>query len=161
DLATLAWTRMDPANGPQPLGANLANISDYDPSTRKVYLFDRDNFYSYTPDSNTYERLGEAHVLLYAMGTIDPKRKLFFVLGPNMGGQGPNNNGTPSMFVVNIAPGSDYAFEEWTSMLTGCDDFIGASGDYAGLAYDPTRDRIVGWINGGDTNRVFLFNPDT
>src|SRR5262249_4019705 len=146
-----------------PQGANLANISDYDPASRKVYLFDRNSLFSYTLESNSYERLADAPVSVYASGALDPKRQLFFIMGPNQGGPGPNNTGSPSMFAVSIAPGSDYAMEEWTSQVTGCDGLMGASanGDYPGLAYDPTRDKMVGWVNGGDTNRVFLFDPDT
>jgi hypothetical protein len=33
--------------------------------------------------------------------------------------------------------------------------------DYPGLAYDSVQDRIVGWANGGDTNAVYVFDPDT
>jgi hypothetical protein len=143
NLATLQWQRMDPTSGGPPANA-YGVVSDYDPNTRNVYLHDGQTFWQYTYETNTYKSLDSSSTItIYNAAVIDPKRKLFFIIGSGM-------------HVINIAPGSNYSMQDWTSQTTGCGTL--QSTDYPGVAYDPVQDKIVGWTGG---NSVYVLDPDT
>lgn len=161
DLATVTtaplgqaapWARKNPT-GATPKGA-VGAVSDYDPNTHKVFLDDGYNLLSYDFDGNAYALLNDsnatnAHIDYHMTGRVDPKRKLFILIG----GGGAAGGGVQ---VFDIGAGSTYAQQNWTSQVTGCDGLI--SSVYPGLAYDPVEDKLVGWA-GGDT--VYLFDADT
>ena len=150
DLSTLQWQRMDPVTGGSPAHA-FGVVSDYDPNTRTVYLHDGQTFWQYTYESNTYRSLDSSSTItIYNSAVIDPKRKLFFIIG----GQAPNTPNSNVIQVVDISAGSKYRLQEWKT--TGCGPLPSAG--YPGVAYDPVLDRIVGWAGG---NTVYIFNPDT
>lgn len=146
NLGNLEWQRMDPANGSQPSSSFLFNmLADYDPNTQKVILHDRKNLWTYDFATNTYIKVREnVSSQLDAAGVIDPKRKLFFVVGEGV------------FHSYDIRANGSYPRTNLTSQVTGCGALINAV--VPGLAYDPVQDRIVGWA-GGDT--AYLFNPDT
>ena len=145
NLGNLEWQRMDPTNGERPTSSFLFNmISDYDPHTQKVIMHDRKNLWTYDFSTNTYTEVHEnVSSVLDAHGVIDPKRRLFFVVGEGV------------FHAYDIRPDRGYPRTNLTSQVAGCGPLINAV--VPGLAYDPVQDRIVGWA-GGDT--VYLFNPD-
>ena len=158
DLATLTWRRMDPvtiAGGGRPPNDLLNSSSDYDPNTQLVFLHDRSTLWSYSYDTNTYTRRADYGIGLGANSVIDPKRKLFFTIGSKDPGLGSG----PGMFVVSIATGSNYAVQDWSAQVSGCDSFM--SSESIGLAYDSSQDRIIGWANDGSGNVVHIFKPET
>ncbi|MGQ0384081.1 MAG: hypothetical protein ACT4UP_05265 [Gammaproteobacteria bacterium] len=141
NLATLQWQRMNPT-GPNP-EANYGRVAAYDPDTRKVYIHDALNLFSYSLESNSYTRLTNDQVLSQEMtATIDTKRKLFVIVGDG------------AVYAYSLAAGTNFARQVWNT--TGATNAV--SGHYIGLAYDPVTDRIVAW-NGGNT--VYSLNPDT
>jgi hypothetical protein len=128
-------------------------VSDSDPNTKKVFLDDGYNLWSFDVTSNAYTLLNDsnktnAHIDYHMTGRVDPKRKLFVIVGGSVSASG-------GVQVFDISQGSSYAQQDWTSMVSGCDALIRASSP--GLAYDPVQDRLVGWA-GGDT--IYLFNLD-
>jgi hypothetical protein len=161
DLATVAtapagkaapWALKSPT-GASPKAA-VGAVSDYDPNTHRVFLDDGYNLLSYDFDGNAYALLNDsnatnAHIDYHMTGRVDPKHKLFIVIG----GGGSAGGGVQ---VFDIGPGSSYAQQNWTSQVTGCAGLMSAV--YPGLAYDPVEDKLVGWA-GGDT--VYLFDADT
>jgi len=149
DLESLQWRNMSPA-GSAP-AALPGTVSDYDPNSRSVFLHDTTDFWQYDYDKNRYKKVGASGSINYRMNAvIDPKRKIFFIFGAaNMVGGG--------LKAISIAPGSNYAMQDWTGRASGtCGPLLSAN--YPGLAYDSAQDCIVGWPNfGGD---VYLFDPD-
>jgi hypothetical protein len=145
DLAKLEWKNMDPHGGDSPAN-NPGVIADYDPNSGMVFLSDTANFFRYDFAENTYTRLKPLSGIDYHLsGVIDPKRKLFFMIG-----------GSGQFWAIDIQAGSNFTVQDWSHKATGCDALLHAP--YPGLAYDPERKLIVGWA-GGDT--VYLFHPDT
>jgi hypothetical protein len=145
-FATKTWTSEDPHSGPTPPGngtvsANLADTSDYDPVTGRVFMDDEVSLYSYNYSTNTYTlvhgfNIGDYH----QTAVIDPVRRLFMTFGNN------NNHS------INI----DTGLNGHSLNMTNCGAM--ASTAYPGVAYDPVQQLIVGWA-GGDT--VYLYNPTT
>jgi hypothetical protein len=146
DLETLRWQLMNPGGTiPQ---AGPGQVADYDPNTKSVFLHDYvSGLYTYRYETNTWKKiLDDPYGIDYHMsGVVDPKRKLFFVMG---GGKARNGG----VQVFHLKSGSR---QSWS--VGGCADLINS--ESPGLAYDPVLDRIVGWPNFG--NSVYLFNPDT
>jgi len=143
DFTTMTWTHVAPT-GTGPGGA-FGICSSYDPNTGKVFVNDLQYVYAYDPIANTYERFAGSYKygLDYHMcSVVDPKRKKFIMIG----------NG--QAWSINIAAGSNYACSTLTT--TGGSAIV--SSGYPGLAYDPVRDKIVGW-NGGNT--VYSLDMDT
>ena len=139
DLASLRWTRGDPASGPSP-GARPGVAAAYDPATRKLFLHDTGALYRYDPEAGRYEQLGESTIDYHLTAAIDEERALFVLFG---GGQ---------IRAYDISAGSDFAMMAWDDEVQGCDALREAG--YPGLAWDPVQKRIVGWA-GGDTVYVF------
>ncbi len=150
DLATLKWTRAGKNGDTDQVGYYLGAAAVYDPNTKTVFLNDRRNLYQYTYETDTYKKVSDFGLLLNMAPVLDPKRKLLFFFG--------NDEGVlPSVWVVSIAPGSNYAKQDWTAQVQGCDALM--TGEDFGMAYDPVQDRIVAWPNFGNT--VYIFNPNT
>jgi hypothetical protein len=161
DLATIStapsgqaapWTLVTPT-GTGPKGT-VGAVSDYDPNTHLVFMNDGYNLWSFDYDTKSYALLNDsnatnAHIDYHMTGRVDPKRKLFIVIG---GGTGAG----AGMQVFDIAPGSNYAQQDWTSQVTGCGGLI--SEVYPGFAYDPVQDKMVGWAGGDD---VYVFDAAT
>jgi|SRR5579864_7989322 len=158
DLASLKWGKMDPVNiaGARrgPLGTPLAAVSGYDRNSRLVFLHDRKALWSYKYETNTYTQLrNDIPISVYNNSVIDPKRKLMFIVGAQ------EKDFAPGMFVIDISAKSNYAMQDWSKKVTGCDAFMGVT--YPGLAYDSEQDRVVAWTNTkGHTNSVYVFDPD-
>jgi hypothetical protein len=124
------------------------NVSDYDPNTQLVFLHDyADGLYSYNYGTNTWTQvLSDGYGIDYhATGVIDPKRKLFLVVG----GAGPSG-----VQAYNIS-GTNY--NHTTPTLSGCGAW--ATADSPGAAYDPVLDKIVIWPNFGNT--VYVLDDTT
>jgi hypothetical protein len=146
DASTFTWTRKDPSAGGHPNGGPGLNVSVYDPNTQLVFVEDLSNLWSYNSTTNTYTKLGGVgnNLDYHLNGVIDSSRKMLFLAG---GGQ---------FWAVSIAPGSNHAFQNWSSRVSGCGPLLNSS--YPGLAFDTRQKLVVGWT-GGDS--VFLFNPET
>jgi hypothetical protein len=126
-------------------GPGLAVVA-YDPNTNLVFVEDLSNLYSYDLSTNTYKLLGSVSGVDYHQsGVIDPTRKLLFLIG-----------GPGQIWAINIAPGSNYALQNWSSQVTGCSSLTNAA--YPGLAFDSKQGLVVGWAGG---NTAYQFNPDT
>jgi hypothetical protein len=150
--AAAPWTNMSP--DPHPTKATYGVVSDYDPNGKRVIVDDTYNLWSYDLGSNTYTLLNDsnatnAHIDYHMTGRVDPKRKLFVIIGGTLSSGG-------GVQVFDISQGSSAAQMDWTSQVTGCDGLLDATSP--GVAYDPVQDRLVAWA-GGDT--IYLFNPDT
>jgi hypothetical protein len=146
------WMNRNP--NPYPTKAAFGLVADYDLASKKIILNDGYNLWSYDSAANRYELLNDsnatnAHIDYHMTGRVDPKRKLFVI----MGGSGAAGGG---LQVFDIGAGSNYAQQNWTGQAMGCDQLLAATSP--GLAYDATRDRMVGWAGGDD---VFVFDPDT
>ena len=151
DLSTLQWLHMDPVNGAKP-PVNLGQNAAYDPNTKTVFLHLGETLLQYTYETNTYKLLSSnAGLPFLVSGVIDPQRKLFIFMGTEWAST------DPRVLAIDIAPGSAYAVQDWSSQVSGCNPLAGV--ESPGLAYDSVQDRIVGWPNVGNT--VFVFNPDT
>ena len=146
DLPTLGWHRQDPTTGgTNPSGAPGLAVVAYDPNTNLVFVEDLSNLYSFNLSTNTYTMLGPVNGVDYHQsGVIDPTRKLLFLVG---GGQ---------LWAINIAAGSNYALQDWSSQVSGCGSLL--SSGYPGLAFDTKQSLVVGWTGG---NSVLQFNPST
>jgi hypothetical protein len=145
------WHNMNPAS--HPLKAGYGLVADYDAAQQRVVLNDGYNLWSYDPAANTYALLNDsnqtnAHIDYHMTGRIDPKRKLFIVVGGGTAADG-------GMQVFDVGEGSDYAQQSWTAQLDGCAGLLAA--ESPGFEYDPTQDRFVGWAGGDD---VYSFDPD-
>jgi hypothetical protein len=150
DFATMKWQKMNPT-GPVPL-ANVGMLTAYDPSSGRVFLHDRQHLYAYSFATNSYTRISTSAVAVgWSMSaTIDPKRKLFILIGQDEDGAG----GAGRVYVYDISSTTTGVRSTWST--TGATNIVSQAGP--GLAYDPVHDRIVGW-NGGST--VYSLNMDT
>jgi hypothetical protein len=147
DFATMQWQNMRPS-GPIPR-AVPGTMTAYDPNTGRVYLHDLAHLYSYDFATNTFTQHSTAAVNIgyHMMATIDPKRKLFVIVGYD------TSSGGGRVHTYNIGSGAA-TLSTWST--TGGSGIVGQT--YPGLEYDPVRDRVVAW-NGGNT--VYSLNLDT
>jgi hypothetical protein len=150
NFATTKWQKMTPVNGPQP-AANAGMIAAYDPNTGLVFLHDgQTGLYTYNYTTNTYTKVANHYLGYYGMsGAIDPKRKLFVLVG-YAGGIGGGR-----VFTFDISGGSSPTTAV-TRNTTGATTPV--SQNYGGLDYDPVSDRIIAWSGG---NTVYSLNLDT
>jgi chitodextrinase len=148
DIPSLTWTNYTgTVTGGSPNGTGgLAEVA-YDPNTQLVWIGDTGSIYTYNPQTNAYavKNNGSAATDYHMSGVIDPVHKLFILAG---GGGNPGGG----MRVVDISAGSNYALQDWSSLISGCGALTGAN--YPGLAYDSKQGKIVGWV-GGDSVVVF------
>lgn len=145
DFATMKWQRMTPS-GAIPSGALVA--SAYDPNSGLVFLHDSNDLYSYDYNKDEYKRLASGNDIGYhAAATIDPKRRLFVVIGRNA------NTQSGQVLTYDISGAAPVRVVRKT---VGGEALINST--YPGIDYDPILDRIVAW-NGGDS--VFSLNLDT
>jgi hypothetical protein len=115
-----------------------------------VYFHDQTYLFRYDPLDQTVTQIGQLNGMTYTTNAVlDPVRNLYIIAGSN----------ASQVFVYNLTNAKTAGVNEidgnWISSPGGS-ALIGDS--YPGLAYDPTRDRVVGW-RGGDT--VYLLNTAT
>ncbi len=163
DLTSMSWLRMDPVNGasgqqPKDFYTPVPPIAVYDPNSQLAFISDTNQLWSYNPTTNAYAFInGSANVPYESTAVVDPKRKMIYFVGTT-GSTNPGYAGGPNgFFAIDISSGSNYAVQNWTSVVTGCDGL--AQAEWPGVAYDSALDRVVGWPNFGNT--VYIFNPDT
>lgn len=141
NFTTSTWEKRNPS-GPIPR-AVPGVVTAYDPNTRKVFLHDDADLYSYDFEADRYRRLASGNPIDYHMsGVIDPTRRKFVIVGRGR------------VYVYDIGPRSWYTRK--TLATSGSNPIV--DGIYPGLAYDPVSDRIVAW-NGGDI--VYTLNWET
>jgi hypothetical protein len=163
NLANLSWQRMDPVNGasgqqPADFYTPVPPIAVYDPNTQLTFISDTNQLWSYNDSTNTYNFInGSANVPYESTAVLDPKRKMIYFIGTTGSPSGGYAGGPNGFAAISIAAGSNYAVQDWTSQVTGCDGL--AQAEWPGVAYDSATDRVVGWPNFGNT--VYIFNPDT
>jgi hypothetical protein len=133
--APWALMRPKPDSSTGPRGG-VGVVSDYDPNSKQVIMSELLSLWSYDIATNSYALLNDQNAGLdyHMTGRVDPKRKLFIVIG-NAASQG------GGLIVFDIASGSSHARQNWTSQVTGCDELVAAI--YPGLAYDPVQDRAA------------------
>jgi hypothetical protein len=146
DMETLEWKQLDQAKGKtRPNGQPGLAVVVYDPSSKLVFIEDLSNLYKYDPATNTYTMLNSVNGVDYHQsGVIDAAHNLLFLVG---GGQ---------FWAISIARGSNYALQNWSSRVHGCDPLMKQA--YPGLAFDNERNVVVGWA-GGDS--VYIFDLKT
>jgi hypothetical protein len=145
NLGTLEWRLMNPS-GTKPQGGP-GQVSDYDPNSKLVFLHDYvSGLYAYSFDANSWKQvLPDSYGIDYHMtGAIDPKRKLFIILGAS----GAHGGG---MQVFKIG-GS--ASKTTPHVDSSCDAAL--SSQSPGVTYDLVLDKIVVWPNFGNT--VYLLD---
>lgn len=149
NFGTQQWTNLAPSGG-VPNGAP-GEMAQYDPNTGMVLLADAGytqtaKLRKYDPNANRYTLLRDMGSSwgIHQNGVLDPKRKLFFVVG----------NGR---FVkINVSARSSYAPQDISRSASGCGELVSAASP--GLAFDTRQNLVVGW---GDGDSVYLYNPDT
>jgi hypothetical protein len=131
DFATNKWKDMQPAGTPPGQGQLVCLTSAYDSLTRKVYLRDPYNLYSYDYTANQWTTLGSwTGPWADQTSTIDTKRRLLFA-----GGSG-------SLIVRDLVANRDVT-ANWQT--TGGASIIAAAAP--GLKYDPVSDNLVALVN--------------
>src|SRR5262249_6396031 len=81
NFATNQWETVNPtATAPR---GDYGIVSAYDSNTGKVFLHDSLDLYSYSPVSNSYQKLttNGTGIDYHLSATIDPRRKKFVILG--------------------------------------------------------------------------------
>jgi hypothetical protein len=133
NFANNQWEKKNPTGSIPRADAGI--VSAYDPNSGKVFLHDSLDLYSYTPSSNSYQKLSNngTGIDYHMSAAIDPVRKKFVVLG---GGQA---------WVYDIGGST---FTKQTLSASGGAAIIDSN--YPGMVYSSGRDRIVAW-SGGDT----------
>jgi hypothetical protein len=127
------WERRSPS-GPKPR-AVPGVVSGYDPNTRRVFLHDDADLYSYDFEDDRYRRLAAGNTIDYHMtGVVEPMQRKFVIVGAGR------------VYVYDIGPRSWYSRKTVTT--TGGDAIVNSM--YPGLAFNPASGQIVAW-NGGDT----------
>lgn len=149
DLATMKWRAMEPA-GTKPT-AGPGQVADYDPNSKLVYLHDYvSGFYAYNFDANSWKQvMSDPYGIDFHMsGAIDPKRKLFVMVG-GLGHPG----GGLDVFSV----GGASSRKVTPRVDASCQDPFSAPSP--GVAYDSALEKIVIWPNYGGS--VYLLDEAT
>ena len=150
DLETLEWTSMDPHDGGTPAPVP-GIVSDYDPVTGAVFLHDSQALWRYDYEENRYTELaGDQAIDYHLTGRIDPVRREFVLVGC----RDCDSGGARGLLRISIADGSDYALEDLTELVEGCDELVSPASP--GLAWEPGSERLVGWPGGEDVFAVDL-----
>lgn len=138
DFPTSKW-KVAVAQSPQ--GGPGGALAVYDSSTRRVYFKDVQDFYAFSPDTNTYTKLNSAsqNVDYHLSAAIDTKRRKFVMIG----------NGIQ---VVDLN-----TFTMTSLSTTNTPGFV-TSMQSPGVAYDPVADRIVAWHGG---SAVYALDMDS
>jgi hypothetical protein len=147
NLSTLQWKQMNPT-GTIPSGGP-GQIAQYDPNTGLVFFHDyQGGLYTYNHNTNSWSQvLPDTYGIDYhATGVIDPKRKLFMVVG---------GNASPYVRVYTI--GGTYA-KSTPNVDSSCSAAI-TNQSSPGVTYDPVLDKTVIWPNFGNT--VYLMDDTT
>jgi MYXO-CTERM domain-containing protein len=135
DFDALAW------NDRQPSGDHTTacgNVAAYDPAGGLVYFGDGGGLFAYSYDDNAWSQLNQDYIY-NKTATVDTTRNQLVMVG---GGE-----------VWSYDLGGDFTRETWAT--TGGDEFVAR--EAAGLDYDPTTDRIVGWADGP----VWVLDPES
>jgi hypothetical protein len=143
---TPQWQRKDPVNGtPETKDCcNYITASAYDANTDAVYYVDDAFFWKYKAQTDTLTTLGGVSGLGYHLNAVvDSGHKVYVAFGDGQLWQADLTAGTPTL--SNIA-----------SQASGCSALTSAP--YAGLAYDPVQNKVVGWIGGGS---VIVYDAGT
>jgi hypothetical protein len=145
NLGTLQWQLMNPS-GTKPQGGP-GQVSDYDPNSKLVFLHDYvSGLYAYNFETNNWKQiLPDSYGIDYHMnGAIDPKRKLFIILGAS-GAHG----GGMQVFKIGGSPSKTTPHVD-----SSCNTIL--SSQSPGVTYDLVLDKIVVWPNFGNT--VYLLD---
>lgn len=135
ELETHRWTMMRPEKGELP-AAQPGIIADFDPNTGMIFLSDRQDFFRYDPKANKLTKLKAIPDLGYSVtGLIDPRRKLFLMIG--WPGQ---------LWTIGIGGSSGYAVRNLSQRAKGCEKLLQSHAP--GLAFDPVRGVVVAWAGG-------------
>ena len=148
DLGALTWMNLAPTGDVPPDGYGSV---DYDPVTGLVWVHTSDgttsSLYSYDPAMNKYAQAGGDGVEYFATGRVDPKNRLFVLIG----------NAAVDVYDLNRSPP---AHATWTSMLGSSDCQAMMSGDYLGVAYDTDTDQFAVW-NSSTPTVLYFFDTGT
>jgi hypothetical protein len=124
--------------------------SVYHPDHRVVYFHDQAYLFRYNPADNTVTQISGLNGITYITNAVlDPVRNLYIIMG---------HSGSQAR-VYNLANARTASVGEIDSDNVNVSGGSGIMGDsYLGLAYDPTRDRVVAWSGG---NTVYFLNTAT
>lgn len=144
DLGTHQWTMMKPEKG-HLLAAQPGILADFDPNTGMIFLSDRESFFRYNPQANKLTKLTAIPDVGYNVtGLIDPRRKLFLMIG------------SPGQFwAIGIGEKSGFTVRNLSKRAKGCEKLLEVHAP--GLAFDPERGVVVGWVGGSS---VILLDLD-
>ncbi len=163
--ATVAGANGNPANPPSvyKLGAMGSNppIAVYDPSGDIFYLMTSSGYiwsYKYSTNAITFLARGNGAVASGSTAVLYPPTKTIYFIGDDNEGTEPvGTPGTPHIFQMSYASGSNWTPTEITSSTTGCSNLAGHM--MPGLTYDSATQKIVGWPDFG--NIAYVFDPST
>jgi hypothetical protein len=145
DVCTNAWTRMAPKSEPPP-GEALQRLV-YDPATDRTLAFAAGReVWAYDADADTWRELGPNPNLRHPQPALDPVTGLVLV----------RDGSTSEMFTF------DPRSVQWSTVDQGETLPPLSSGPMHGqvLAYDPTIDRLVLFVEGhGSHPTTWLFDP--
>jgi hypothetical protein len=147
-------------------GGGYGNVADYDPNTGLVFVSDAAALYAYNLNTNTYVRITPAEGFvtdIHLSGAIDPRRKLFVMVGACNGGTCGAGTG---VFVADISNPASTTQQNWTAGTladSNCAEFLSGGGNAIssaspGFTFDSVANDFVGWPNQG--NSVYILTPD-
>lgn len=129
------WTHDTDSN---PMQLSYGTISRYDSVTQKVYIYDRDDLYTYNVSTGAYSGILQTgpHFSLDASGVIDTLRRRLVMVD---GGQ---------LYYINL----DSPYAQGTITTTSNPSEL--SNRSPGLSYDIEKDKIVLWAGGNSVYTV-------
>jgi hypothetical protein len=112
--------------------------------------------YKYSTNTITFLGNGTAGTASGATPVVYPPTKTVYFFGSVDGsGNQAQTTGTPRVFKMSYASGSNWTTTEITSSTIGCG--VLGSAMHPGLSYDSNTQKIYGWPNFGNT--VYSFDP--